>query len=53
MRNFLLALLIGALLLGAILLIGMSQNDGCLPWQESVGNQGSPFSETEDQTVCR
>jgi len=31
----------------------MAQNDGCLPWQESVGTQGSPFSGTKDHRVCR
>ena len=33
----------------ATLLMGMAQNDGCLPWQESVGTGGSPFSGTEDR----
>jgi len=44
---------VAALLGGAMLLMSMAQNDGCLPWQESVGIQGSPFSGTEDRRVCR
>jgi hypothetical protein len=41
------------MLAGAMLLMSMAQNDGCFPWQESVGIDGSPFSGTEDQKSCR
>ena len=53
MRNFAIAAVIVGALLVAMLLLSMAQNDGCFPWQESVGTQGSPFSGTKDVTVCR
>lgn len=53
MRKFLLTVVIVGAVGIAMLLLSMSQNDGCFPWQESVGTQGSPFSGTKDNTVCR
>ena len=53
MRRVLIWVAILAMLSGAMLLMSMAQNDGCLPWQEQVGVQGSPFSGTEDKSVCR
>jgi hypothetical protein len=47
------AILLAALLASAMLLMSMAQNDGCFPWQESVGTEGSPFAGTEDHRVCR
>jgi hypothetical protein len=52
-RKFGVAILVAALVASAMLLMSMAQNDGCLPWQESVGTQGSPFSGTKDNRVCR
>ena len=37
----------------AMLAMSMAQNDGCLPWQDSVGTKGSPFSGTKDVKICR
>ena len=51
-KLFVAAVIAGALFL-ATLLMGMAQNDGCLPWQESVGTQGSPFSGNENLKICR
>jgi hypothetical protein len=53
MPKFVLAAVVVAALLLAMLAMGMAQNDGCLPWQESVGVEGSPFSGTEDIRRCR
>ncbi len=53
MRKFVIAAVIVAALLMAIMLMGMAQNEGCLPWQEPVGTRGSPFSGAEDVSVCR
>lgn len=53
MRKLVIVLLVAALVGGAMLLMTMAQNDGCYPWQDSVGTQGSPFSGTEDHVVCR
>lgn len=53
MRRVLLWAAVAAMLLGAMLLMSMAQNDFCLPWQESVGVEGSPFSGTKDKRVCR
>jgi hypothetical protein len=52
-RKVVIAAVVAAALLMAILLMSMAQNDGCLPWQDSVGTQGSPFSGTDDVHVCR
>jgi hypothetical protein len=52
-RRFMLWAAVAAMFLGAMLLMSMAQNDGCLPWQESVGIQGSPFAGTEDIKACR
>jgi hypothetical protein len=52
-RKLTVAVLVAALVGAAMLLMSMAQNDGCLPWQESVGIQGSPFSGTEDVRTCR
>ncbi len=53
MRKFVVAAVVVAALLLAMLAMGMAQNDGCLPWQKSVGVEGSPFSGTEDIRRCR
>ena len=53
MKKLFVAAVIAGVLFLATVLMGMAQNDGCLPWQESVGTQGSPFSGTEDRRICR
>jgi hypothetical protein len=52
-RKFLIGAAIVAVLLAAAILMGMAQNEGCLPWQEPVGTQGSPFAGTEDVRACK
>jgi hypothetical protein len=52
-RKILLTAIIVGALLGAILLVSIAQNDGCLPWKERVGIGGSPFSENRGTTQCR
>ena len=54
MKNFFIALLLTALFLGVLLVAGMAQNEGCLPWKEpiTVGG-GGPFSENRGDTICR
>ena len=52
-RNALIGLVILGVLAGAMLLLSMSQNDGCLPWQERVGTPGDTFAGREGVTVCR
>jgi hypothetical protein len=42
-----------AILVGAMLLLSIAQNDGCLPWQERVGVPGDTFGGVEDNTRCR
>lgn len=41
------------LLAGAMLLLSVAQNDGCLPWQERVGTSGDTFAGVEGNTRCR
>jgi hypothetical protein len=53
MRKFLIGAAIVAVLFAAAMLMGMAQNEGCLPWQEPVGTKGSPFAGTEDARSCR
>jgi hypothetical protein len=53
MRKFAVAAVVAVVLLLAMVAMSMAQNDGCLPWQESVGIEGSPFSGTEDVRRCR
>jgi hypothetical protein len=52
-RKFVLAVFVALAVLGAMLVISLAQNDGCLPWQEPVGSSGSPFAGTEDRIKCR
>jgi hypothetical protein len=49
----LIAVAILAVLTGAMLLLSVAQNDGCLPWQERVGTRGDTFAEVEGNTRCR
>jgi hypothetical protein len=42
-----------AVLIGAMLLLSVAQNDGCLPWQERVGMPGDTFGGVEGTTRCR
>jgi hypothetical protein len=54
LRNFLVALGITALFLGILVVAGMAQNQGCLPWKEPVTvGGGGPFSEDRGDTICR
>jgi hypothetical protein len=53
-KNLLVALAITGLFLGILLLAGTIQNDGCLPWQESLHVGGGVFDEGgRGRTVCR
>jgi hypothetical protein len=52
-RKLAIAAAIATALLMAAILMGMAQNEGCLPWEEPVGTRGSPFAGTEDVRVCR
>jgi hypothetical protein len=49
----LVAVAVLAVLVGAILLLSVAQNDGCLPWQERVGTPGDTFGGVKDNTRCR
>ena len=53
MSRFLVAAAILVVLTGAMLLLSVAQNDGCLPWQERVGTPGDTFAEVEGNTRCR
>jgi hypothetical protein len=53
MSRFLIAVAILAVLTGAMLLLSVAQNDGCLPWQERVGVHGDTFAGVEGNTHCR
>ena len=54
MRNFLVALIVLAVLGGAMLLLATAQNDGCFPWQTPITTGGGAFSENDrGQTLCR
>ena len=48
---------IGVLLIlafvGVMLVLSMSENGGCLPWQERVGVKGDTFSGMKGITRCR
>ena len=46
--------LVVVVVLGIVIFVSsVVQNEGCMPWQEPVGTQGSPFSGTEDNIKCR
>ncbi len=53
MSRFLIAAAVLAVLAGAMLLLSVAQNDGCLPWQERVGPRGDTFAEVEGNSRCR
>jgi hypothetical protein len=51
--RILVAVAVLAVLTGAMLLLSVAQNDGCLPWQERVGTPGDTFGGVEGSTRCR
>ncbi len=53
MSRFLIVAAAVAVLAGAMLLLSVAQNDGCLPWQDRVGTPGDTFAEVEGNTRCR
>ena len=46
--------LVVVVVLGIVIFVSsVVQNEGCMPWKEPVGTQGSPFAGTEDNIKCR
>ena len=54
MKNFFVALVLTGLFLGILLIAGMTQNQGCLPWKEPIRvGGGGTFSEDRGDIICR
>jgi hypothetical protein len=52
MRKSLIVAIVVIALAGAMLLVSMAQNEGCLPWKERIGGD-SPFAEAPSGTPSR